>query len=124
MEDLSKTTFFSKKNIKIIQQKIKDKIKEKTNGKIILTVDQDELDLNIIMNKIYYKALEQNINSIDKLNNIVVKSIVPEMIINIKQSLNYKETIDKNTKPLPRPINVNRVSKKTLPSITTTFKSI
>jgi hypothetical protein len=125
--EFQRKVFFSKENIHRIQKKIKNKIYEKTDGKVILTVDQDELDLLIIMNNIFNKIPLDEFNSLEpirqikRLNRIVIKSIVPEMIINIKQSSGYSNTIDKTSQPLPLPINANRAGKKTLPSVTTTF---
>lgn len=118
MESLRKQ-FFSKENIRKIQDKIKKKIYVKTNGKIKLTVDQDELDLLIVMKNIYNKEAGEELLTIEKLNKLVLKNIIPDMLLNINHSA--FNDIDKISKPLPRPINVNKISKKPLPSTTTLF---
>ena len=71
------------------------------------------------MKNIFNRHSGENIESVEQLNRLVLKSIIPDMLININQS-SYNE-IDKINNPLPRAINVNKTIKKSLPSITTLF---
>lgn len=112
--DLVKDQFFSKKNIKIIQSSIKNEVYNRTNKKIILTVDQDELDLIIIMEFIYAK--HNDIKEIKLLDRKVLQHIVPIILMNIHQNYCYSQYVDGNIKLHDRPINVNKMVKKQLPS--------
>jgi len=122
--DLNKI-FFSDKNIKRIQRKIRDTIYVKTKGEYRLIIDQDEQDLIIVMSTIFKEHAKhlpnQIVRQIKKLNNIVVEAIIPDMITSIKQYYGYLKDVNEPIKPMDRPVNLNNAGRLTLPSITTSF---
>ena len=117
--------FFSEKNIKRIQQKIREDVYEKTNRKYKLEVDQSEQDLLIVMSAIYKhkaKFIPQHVvRQVKKLNNQVVEYVLPDMITEIKQYYGYIDDISKPLVPNDRPVNVSNAGRRSLPSVTTTF---
>lgn len=117
--------FFSDRNIKRIQKKIKEEVYKKSDGKFKLDVDQDEKDLLIVMTAVYrLKARFMNcypIRQVKKLNSDVVDYLIPDLISNIKQYYGYLHEINTPLKPLPPPINVSNAGRRSLPSITTSF---
>lgn len=117
--------YFTKTNIKRIQQMIKKTIYEKTNHKIILTEDQDESDLLIAMRDIYYTVArylpEHVVHQVKQLNLKTINKFVPDMITGIKQAYGYQRDINTPRELIPRPINDNVKGRKTLPSITSTW---
>ena len=125
--DLSRE-YFSPKNMKRIQKKIKNEVFKRSQGKYKLNVDQDERDLLIVMRAIYleYGRFKPNqiVRQTKRLNNLVIDEIVPDIIGNIKQYYGYLQEINGPLKPIDRPVNVNNAGRKTLPSITTTFESL
>lgn len=125
-DDLSKL-FFSEKNIKRIQHKIKNEIYKKTSGKFILEEDQDESDLLIAMRAVFLqdaKHLKNHLVSQVKLLNIkIINYIVPDMITNINQHYGYIKDINKPLEPIMRPLNVNNAGRTTLPPISTIYNS-
>lgn len=116
--------FFSQKNIKLIQKLIKNAIRIKTKNKISID-DQDENDLIVIMQSAYYeygRDVPRNINKqLFELNSVVVQSIVPGILTNIKQYLLYIRDISLPRVILDQPQAVNGGGRKQLPSITTLF---
>jgi hypothetical protein len=117
--------FFSDKNIKRIQKKIKKEVSIRTKHEFKLDVDQDETDLIIAMVAIFKTKARhlpgQTIRQIKRLNNQVVDYIIPDMITNIKQHYGYIKEINEPIKPIMRPVNVSNAGRKTLPSITTSW---
>jgi hypothetical protein len=112
---LLSSEFFSQKNISKIQLLIKTKIKSKTG--ITVQTDQNVEDLLDKMCETY-KDYSMNYpthisEQINNLNKILIDSIVPGAITNIKQYLHYIKDITQPLKPMDRPINVS--SKKQLP---------
>uniref|UniRef100_A0A6C0AD98 Minor capsid protein P8 central region domain-containing protein n=1 Tax=viral metagenome TaxID=1070528 RepID=A0A6C0AD98_9ZZZZ len=117
--------FFSDKNIRRIQKKIKKEVFNKSKGKFKLDVDQDEKDLLIAMTSVYrLKArfcCDYPIRQVKKLNHDTVNYILPDLISNLKQYYGYLKNLNEPLSPLPQPINVNNAGRRALPSITTTF---
>jgi len=117
--------FFSKKNIRRIQMKIRNEIYERTNHKYRLDVDQSEQDLLVVMTALYKEKAKfipkHIIRQVKKLNNSVVDFITPDMITEIKQYYGYIDEINKPLVPNERPVNVSNAGRRSLPSITTTF---
>jgi hypothetical protein len=121
-DDLDPVTklFFSNKNIKRIQRHIKEEICKRTNGQYRLTEDQDENDLLVAMRAVYldengsrylpYKIVRQ----VKELNDKVVKYVVPDMIVAIKQYYGYIKEISEPLKPIMRPMNVSSAGRKQL----------
>lgn len=114
--------FFSKKNVKELQCKIKQSIYNETKGKVILEEDLDETDLLISMRAMYlqegrYIPEDKYIPfQVKKLNIQVINYIVPDIITNIKQQYYYIKEINSPIKTLDRPINDNTKGRKLLQS--------
>ena len=123
--------FFSKDNIDRIQKMIRREINEKTKGKYVLKVDQDENDLLVVMRAI---LLDMNgsdflpdkvIRQVKRLNKKTVEYIIPDMIESIKSHYGYLREINQPREmPIMQPMNVNNKGRKTLPSITTIWGKI
>jgi hypothetical protein len=121
-DNILNQAFFSQKNIKIIQNLLRFKVQEKT-GNIIS--NQSNTELTIIMRAIFFqnaKNLPTNIpEQIDELNNIVIESILPNIISNVQQYQKYLENKRQIPAPIERSINVNSKGSKQLRSVTSTF---
>lgn len=117
--------FFSPENIGRLQKMIKKEVFLRTNGKYKLNIDQNETDLIVVMRAVYitdalnspYKLIHQ----VKELNHRTIERIVPDMISMIKQDQQYLNEIDKPINPIPRPVNISRAGRKSLPSTTTIF---
>lgn len=124
-EDSLSKLFFSEENMTRIQKKIKDTVYEQTKHQYKLEEDQDESDLLVAMRAVFMKygkfRDDKIIHQVKVLNNILVNSIMPDMISMIKQEYAYIKEINEPIKPITRPINVSRAGRRTLPSITTTW---
>jgi hypothetical protein len=109
--------FFSEKNIKNIQNKLRYTIYKMSNGQFTIG-PQNEDELAIIMRSIY---LQYSRNMPDKikeqiaeLNNIVVDQIAPEVLGQTKQYIKYLEDINSPWKLMERPQNISSAGSKTL----------
>lgn len=115
--------YFSRENMRRIQQKIKTAVYRQSKGKFRLDVDQDENDLYLAMRAIYLdnaKNLPHHIvKQVKALNEFVIEFIVPDIMTNIKQQYDYIRDITLPIRPLPQPLNVGRAGRKALPSVTT-----
>ena len=117
--------FFSRPNIKRIQNKIKKEVFLRTDGKYVLNVEQNETDLLVNMRATFisdalnspYKLVHQ----VKELNHKVIERIVPDMISMIKQNQQYLIEIEKPLQPIPLPVCVNIKGLRSLPSYTTTW---
>jgi hypothetical protein len=123
--DLSRM-FFSDKNIKRLQKKIKKAVFERTDGQFLLEDNQEQRDLFIAMRAVYMehsRFLEnQIVRQIKRLNLKVVDEIVPGIITNIKQYYGYLKEINKPLDPIMRPMNTNNAGRRTLPSVSSVWK--
>ena len=113
---LLSSEFFSQKNISKIQSLIKTQIKSKSG----ITV-QTEQNVEDLLDKMCETYRDYSMNfpthisdQVNKLNKILIDSIVPGAITNIKQYLHYIKDITQPLKPMDRPVNVS--SKRQLPS--------
>jgi uncharacterized protein with HEPN domain len=117
--------FFSGENMQRIQRKLRNEIKERTNGQFKVEVDQDENTLLLAMRNIFLEESRflptKIIHQVKELNQKVVNSIVPDMITEIKQYYGYLRDVNEPLKPMDRPLNVSNAGRKTLPSITTSW---
>ena len=116
-DNILNSTFFSKKNITIIQNSIRHGIYTNSNGKYVIS-DQSKTQLEIIMRSIYLqysKNLDYNIKEqIVELNKMVVQFCIPKITSNIKQYLNYRDTISQAPQYMEHPKNVSNSGSKTL----------
>ncbi len=119
--------FFSEDNIRRIQKKIKLAVATKTKNKFRLDVDQNVDDLILVMRSVYMeygRYLPNNIvRQVKQLNDQVVKTVLPDIITNIKQYYGYLRDINSPLKPMDRPVNINNAGRKTLPSVTSTWNA-
>lgn len=118
--------FFTKENMRLLQKQIKDVIRRKTHGKVIMECDQDESDLLVAMRNIYVtegRFLPDNIDfQVERLNMRLINKIVPDMITQIKQSWGYQKLINEPIHPIDRPISDCNRGRKLLPSVTTIWE--
>lgn len=117
--------FFGRRNIERIQKKIRKEIYRRSGGRFRMTVDQNENNLLVVMNEIYERYAENRPRKIRHqtkcLNDHLVKSIVPNMITEIKQQYKYIQEINSPIDPISRPVNVNSAGRTTLPSFSTVW---
>lgn len=117
--------FFSDKNIRRLQKKIRNEIFYRTDGEFRLDVDQEQRDLFTVMRATYFEHgrfyPNQVVRQVKRLNQIVVNEIVPGIITEIKQEYGYIREINKPLNPIDRPLNVSNAGRRQLPSFTTTF---
>lgn len=122
--ELSKI-FFSDKNIKRLQKMIKNAVFKQTNGKYKLDVDQEERNLLITMRAVYLEYGRylpgEIVRQAKRLNQQVVKEVLPSMITELKQYYGYLHDINGPLKPIARPLNVSNAGRRLNPSITTVW---
>jgi hypothetical protein len=110
-------TFFSQKNIDMIQNAIINEIVQKTGYGI---GRQSELQLQIIMRSIFLQYgrndpcnIKQQIIDLDRK---VIDYSVDRIIVEISQYLEYKNTINKLPVPMSHPQNLSNAGEKSLSS--------
>jgi len=115
--------YFSEKNINHIQKMIKREVINRSHGKYKMEVDQDISDLLIVMRYIYLdyaKNLPKDtIKQLKVLNKILINYMMPDLMTNLKQDVEYLKVYDKPREILNLPIDTNHSGRRTLPSITT-----
>ena len=117
------TYFFSDENISLINKQLILSVFKKTKGQYRIN-DQSKQTLIIVMRYVYLeyaKHLPYNIGGqIRELNCRVVSEILPNIITNITQRIEYLAQLEKPRELIPLAQNTNN-SRANLPSITTTF---
>ena len=115
--------FFSNENIDLINKKLIYSVYNKTN-KLVRIQPQSKEKLLIVMRYVfleYARHLPYNItDQVRELNCTVISEILPNIITNVNQEINYLKELDKPFGVLPLPINVHK-NNKNLPSVTNTF---
>lgn len=105
--------FFSRENIKIVQNAIRKGIYDRSNGKFIIG-EQDYDTLNIIMRSVYLQNstnLETNIQKqIISLNNLVVDYAVNQIYGEVNGYMKYKNDISTLAVPMNLPIYANKTT--------------
>lgn len=123
-ETVISKVFFHPRNIKILQDRLKKEIFERSNGRYLIE-DQDDKDLIIVMRSKYIQnARHQPFdikNQIVELNNLVIDDIIPGVISEIKMNEAYLERAFLPRQIIDHPENVSVTGRKTLPSVTRTF---
>ena len=97
--------YFSKENIKIIQNAIRRGVYDKSNGVYVID-EQDEDAVKIIMREVYFKHVkhEENItNEIERLNKHVCDYAVPKLMGEISSYLKYKNDVSTLVVPMDLP---------------------
>ena len=120
--------FFSHKNVKLIQNSIKHEVFKRSDEKYRLESDQNLEDLLDSMYIVYFDHSQNITNNkqiaeeVKRLDKILLKQIMPDIMSNIKQYYGYLQDINSNLNPIPRPLNVNSAGRRTLPSFTTLWE--
>jgi hypothetical protein len=108
--------FFSPQNIKIIQNALRYEVWRRTSSKHLIG-EQSETELGIIMRAIYLqygKNLPTNVaEQVQELNNIVIETLVPKIIIQIEQYMDYLRDISTPYRIMDNPQSTNVVGRKT-----------
>lgn len=109
--------FFHKQNIQKIQNKLRYNIWVMTKNQVVIS-EQKESEIFIVMRSIflrYSKHLPIELtDQIRELNNIVVDTIVPKLLTNVKAHMKYLEDINQPYKIMERPRNTSSSGMKTL----------
>lgn len=113
-------SFFSDKNINLIQKQIIATIFKHTNGAYLIEA-QDNADLMTVMKSVFMQRINfLNINITDQikeLNSAVVNEVMPSILSEIKAYVGYIDNVFGDRHIMDRPQNVSTTgSKKCLPS--------
>jgi hypothetical protein len=112
--------FFSNENIEILNKHLILSVYKKSKGKFKISKQSNE-SLIIVMRYVfieYARHLPYNVDKqIVELNCKVVSEILPSVITNIRQKIDYLKHIDCPVIPIPLPINTKNENKE-LPSVT------
>ncbi len=107
--------FFSDKNITKIQNNIRYSIFKQLNFKIS---NQSIHELLIIMRSVFLQNSKNLPNNIPKqisvLNNLVIKSIMPNLVSSVKQFDSYISDINTLPVPMEHPENIASAGKRTI----------
>jgi hypothetical protein len=110
-----KEIFFSKENIDIIQKKLINEVKDKSDGKYIIGYQKNEHLIQIMED--IFKTYNNNVNEdINELNNKVVTYCLPYIFNQIASHIKWQ--IDSNSPliTLPLPETTSMAGKRSLPS--------
>jgi hypothetical protein len=58
------------------------------------------------------------VHQVKELNHRTIERIIPDMLSMIRQDQKYLDELDRPINPIPRPINVSRAGRLSLPSTT------
>ncbi len=116
--------FFSKANVKLVEDMIRYNVYIKSNKKYIIGL-QSNIDQEIIMRSIYlqnarnlsYKITEQ----VKELNEMVMTSSVPRLLSEIELYYNYLYRVESLPIPLEHPRNISSAGTRLLRSVFSTF---
>jgi len=117
-------TFFSKENVKLLQDMIRYNVYLKSDKKYIIG-NQSTIELEVIMRSIFLQYA-QNLpymikEQIKELNNMVVNTTIPRIISQIEQYIGYIHEVEHNPVPIPLPVNLSNAGTKMLKSVVSTF---
>jgi hypothetical protein len=117
-------TFFSDENIELINKQLILTVFKKTNGQYKIP-NQSKQTLEIVMRYVFLehaRHLPYDIQGqIRELNCRIIGEILPGIVTQITQRIEYLKTINEPRKLIPLPTNVNGGTRQNLPSVTTTF---
>lgn len=113
--------FYSPRNMKFIQNKIKEAAYNNLN---VLISDQDELEILKVMQFVYNNYLISNYNAkvnspefieiISGLNEELLNLILPDIIDNIKSYQGYSHFVAEGVNPIDLPVNTSIKGSNTL----------
>ena len=116
------TTFFSDENIELVNKQLILGVFKKTNGKIKIP-PQSSQSLIIVMRYVFLefaRHLPYDImGQIKDLNCMVVSEILPNIITNVNQRIDYLKEIENPRKILELPKSVSSKNSRTLASTST-----
>ena len=116
--------YFSKANMKIIQNKIRYQVYLNTEKKHVID-NQSDVELEIVMRSIYLQHSPNLPNQIKEqikyLNQLVTNWCVEKIIPEIYQYMGYLKEVEYMPVPLEHPVNLSSKGTKNLRSVTTTF---
>ena len=116
-------TFFSDENINLINKQLIYAVLKKTDGQVRIP-EQSREKLIIVMRYVfleYSRHLPYNIkDQVKELNCILIGEILPNIITNVNQEINYLKELDRPFGLVPLPVNVHK-NNKNLPSLTNMF---
>jgi hypothetical protein len=111
------TVFFSKPNQQIIHNALRYQVYRQSN-RAYLIGPQSNTQVIIVMRSIYLqygKNQSTNIREqVEQLNNLVIETLVPKLISNVKQYITYTQNLDKAPQFMDHPRNVSNAGDKTL----------
>ena len=114
-------TFFSDRNIQLINKNLINIVLKKTNG-LYRIAEQSSQSLTIVMRYIfieYARFLPYDIpGQIKELNDRVLDEILPGVISNAEQKIGYLKDIENPLRVIALPMNTSNNSKD-IPSVTT-----
>ena len=107
-------TFFSNKNIIILQNGIRKGVYDKSDGNILIDYQSSD-ELAVIMRSIYLQCSQnQSLNisqQIETLNKKVLDYCINNVYNEAVAYLNYKRDASEMYKPLPNPIHTDKTNK-------------
>lgn len=115
--------FFSKRNLEILQAKIRRAVYDRTNGEHLIG-NQSVTELEIVMRGIFLQYARYSGNCVEEvkaLDKMVVEETVPKIISNIKQYMGYLHDVQQLPVPIPLPKNLSSSGTRVLNSVTSTF---
>jgi hypothetical protein len=116
--------FFSKKNMDIIQNRIRYTVYEKSNKKFIID-RQSDIELQVIMRSTYLQHSPNLPNKIKEqieyLNKLVSDWCAEQIIPEVMQYNGYLKEIEYMPVPIDLPVNISSKGSRSLRSVTTTF---
>jgi hypothetical protein len=116
--------FFSKVNMKRIQDRLRYRVYIASGGKYNIG-PQDDTELEIIMRAIYLQHAKNLPNQlkeqVNELNRLVVEFSWPKVLSEVEQYINYIKNLEYLPEPIPLPQNLSSKGTRTLSSVTSTF---
>jgi hypothetical protein len=116
-ESVLSKTFFSRKNLIILQNAIRKSVCDLNGGKYIVD-KQSDIELEIIMRSMFLQYSEHRTEDIAQqiasLNNYVVQYSVPIVNSNLHQYLQYKKDVSTLPVPLRHSVNISVKGDKSL----------
>lgn len=116
-ENCLSNEFFSDINIESIQQTLRNRVAEKSNGKYAIG-PQSKVQLEIIMRSIFLQYAKNQptaiAEQIQELNEKVLDYSVKNVISNIKQHIGFQKKIEGDLHYMEHPKNMSQAGSKTL----------
>jgi hypothetical protein len=108
--------FFSPQNMKIIQNAIRYEVWRRSGSRHTIG-EQDPTELGVIMRATYLqygKNLPDHIREqIEELNNVVIETIVPKVMVQVEQYITYLRDISEPYRIMDAPQSTNTAGRKT-----------